>query len=77
MDIRIIEKIHTKILTESTGIPKVLALKLNVSERTIYNYIHFMRKELKAPIIYNRTKGTYQYGTNCNINFIHNKSLKM
>ena len=73
MDIRIIKKIHSKILTESTGNPKKLALKLNVSERTIYNYIHFMREELKAPIIYNRIKGTYQYDTNCNINFIQKK----
>ena len=73
MDIRIIKKIHFKILRDSTGSPKKLALKLNVSERTIYNYINFMRQDLKAPIIYNRIKGTYQYETNCNINFIHKK----
>ena len=72
MDIRIIKKIHSKILAESTGNPKIFAMKLNVSERTIYNYINFMRNELKAPIIYNRFKGTYQYATNCNIKFIHN-----
>lgn len=48
-------------------------MKLNISERTIYNYINFIRKELKAPIIYNRVKGTYQYDRNCNINFIHNE----
>ena len=73
MDIRIIKKIHSKILTDSTGSPKKLAVKLNVSERTIYSYINFMRQDLKAPIIYNRIKGTYQYETNCNINFIHKK----
>ena len=73
MDIRIIKKIHSKILTESTGSPKKLAVKLNVSELTIYSYINFMRQDLKAPIIYNRIKGTYQYETNCNINFIHKK----
>ena len=56
-----------------TGKPKELALKLNVSERTIYNYIHFMKRELKAPIIYNRLKDSYQYEGNCNINFTHNK----
>ena len=32
-----------------------------------------MRSELKAPIIYNRIKDTYQYDRNCNINFIHNE----
>lgn len=74
MDIRIIKKIHSKILTESTGNPKIFAMKLNVSERTIYNYINFMRNELKAPIIYNRAKGTYLYDGNCNINLIHNEN---
>jgi hypothetical protein len=73
MNILIIKKIHARILSESTGTPKELALKLNVSERTIYSYIHFMKKELKAPIIYNRLKDSYQYEGNCNINFTHNK----
>jgi transcriptional antiterminator len=76
MNILIIKKIHSMILSKSTGKPKELALKLNVSERTIYNYIHFMRKDLKAPIIYNRFKDTYQYDRNCNINFIHNEKKK-
>ena len=71
MNIQIIKIIHSRILSESTGKPKELALKLYLSERTIYNYIHFMRSELKAPIIYNREKNTYQYDRNCNINFIH------
>jgi len=48
MNILIIKKIHSMILSKSTGKPKELALKLNVSERTIYNYIHFMRKDLKS-----------------------------
>ena len=73
MNIIIIKKIHAKILSESTGKPKELASKLNVSERTIYNYINFMKRELKAPIVYNRLKDSYQYEGNCNINFIHNK----
>ncbi len=73
MNILIIKKIHHKILSESTGNPKELALKLNVSERTIYNYIQFMKRELKAPIIYNRLKDCYQYEVKCNINFTHNK----
>jgi len=75
MNILIIKKIHSRISTASTGKPKELAYKLNVSERTIYNYIHFMRSELKAPIIYNRIKNTYLYYTNCNINFIHEERI--
>ena len=58
MDTLIIKKFHSKISTASTGKPKELALKLNVSERTIYNYIHFMRRELKAPINNSRIKNT-------------------
>ncbi|AJR04686.1 HTH domain-containing protein [Siansivirga zeaxanthinifaciens] len=75
MDIRVINKIHERILKESTGTPKELAYALNVSERTVYNYIKFMRLELKAPIIYNRIKDTYEYETICNINFIHIESF--
>lgn len=75
MDIRIIKKIHERIKTESTGTPKELASKLDVSERTVYNYIKFMREELKAPIRYNRMKDTYQYVTICSINFIHNEII--
>jgi hypothetical protein len=77
MNILIIKKIHSRISTASTGKPKELAYKLNVSERTIYNYIHFMRSELKAPIIYNRIKDTYLYNSNCNINFIHKESVSV
>ena len=73
MNIIIIKKIHARILSESSGTPKELALKLNVSERTIYSYIYFMKRELNAPIIYSRLKGTYLYDTKCNINFTHNK----
>ena len=48
MRIQYIKYIHEKILIEGTGSPKELALLLNTSERTIYNYIKYMRLELKA-----------------------------
>lgn len=75
MDIRIVKKIHEKILNESTGTPKELAYTLDVSERTVFNYIKYMREELKAPIKYNRIKDTYQYMTICSINFIHSEII--
>lgn len=75
MDIRIVKKIHEKILNERTGTPKELAYTLDVSERTVFNYIKFMREELKAPIKYNRIKDTYQYETICSINFIHSEII--
>ena len=77
MNILIIKKIHSRISTASTGKPKELTYKLNVSERTIYNYIHFMKRELKAPIKYNRIKDTYLYNSSCNINFIHKESVSV
>jgi transcriptional antiterminator len=52
MDIRIIILLHKLLLAERTGGPKELALKLALSERSIYNYIGFMKTELNAPIIY-------------------------
>ncbi|NBL63857.1 HTH domain-containing protein [Flavobacterium sp. NST-5] len=69
MDIRIIIKLHELISTERTGNPKACAEKLNISERTIYNYVSFMRRELKAPIIFNVIKGCYCYDGECKLRF--------
>ena len=65
MDIRIIIKIHDFILTEQTGSPNELSCKLGVSERTIYNYISYMKVEMNAPIIYDNQKGNYMYDRIC------------
>jgi transcriptional antiterminator len=65
MDIRIIKKIHEFIMKEQTGSPKELSNKLGVSERTIYNYISYMKVELNAPIIYDNQKGNYMYERVC------------
>lgn len=53
-----IQKNNFKISTELTRKPKDLTFKLNVSERTIYNYIHLMKNELKATITYKSIKET-------------------
>lgn len=65
MDIRIIKKIHEFITKEQTGSPKELSNKLGVSERTIYNYISYMKVEMNAPIIYDNQKGNYTYERVC------------
>lgn len=44
-----------------TGSPKKLASKLAISERSVYHYIAFMKKELHAPIVYNYQNQTYVY----------------
>ena len=53
MDIRIIIRLDSLIVKEMTGSPKQLASKLGITERSVYNYISFMKKEMKAPIVYN------------------------
>jgi predicted DNA-binding transcriptional regulator YafY len=44
-----------------TGTPKDLAVKLGVSERTIYEDIEHMRQELGCPITYCRSAQSYCY----------------
>lgn len=61
MDIRIIKKLHDLIKDERTGTPRKLSERLGISERTVYNYISFMKNEMNAPIVYNNNKLNYCY----------------
>ena len=45
--------------TESTGNPKELAQKIQLSERMLYNYLKILKEKVKAPICYNSIKNTY------------------
>lgn len=69
MDIRVIKKLHELIKTERTGSPKELCIKLGISERTVYNYISFMKNELNAPIKYRSNKDSYCYLGKCELRF--------
>ncbi len=69
MDIRIIIRLNELIAAEQTGSPKELASKLNISIRSVYNYIAFMKKEMKAPIVYNYQRLSYVYENECEFNF--------
>jgi hypothetical protein len=55
-----IETIDRLIRIKSTGNPKVLAQKVNVSERSLYGILAFM-KERGAPIAYCRYRKSYYY----------------
>lgn len=68
MDIRKIIKLHHLIKNERTGKPSELAGKLGVSERSVYNYIGFMKMELNAPISYEENKESYCYESDCEFN---------
>lgn len=46
---------------QRTGTPAEAALKLNVSERTIYSYVSTLKCDLKAPIEFNKFKRSYQF----------------
>ncbi|MEC5166253.1 putative DNA-binding transcriptional regulator YafY [Flavobacterium sp. PL11] len=69
MDIRTIIRIHDCIKNSWTGTPKELSEKLEVSERTLYNYISFMKNDLKAPIEFCKVKRRYQYNRECSLKF--------
>lgn len=61
MDIRIIIKINELIQIQCTGSSNDLASKLELSVRTVYNYLEFMKTELNAPIQYSNSKKSYCY----------------
>ncbi len=69
LDIRIIIRIHELIKAELTGSPKDLSVKLDISERTVYNYLEYMKIELNAPIVYNSQKRNYCYERECKLCF--------
>jgi hypothetical protein len=46
---------------KQTGKPADVAKLLGVSERMIYNYTKFIRKELNAPIVWNNFKQSYLF----------------
>lgn len=56
-----IERMDTLIRRKSTGTPKELAEKLNISERWLYIFLDELRSELDCPIRYDRTKQSYVY----------------
>jgi hypothetical protein len=56
-------------MNEMTGSPKQLASKLAITERSVYNYIAFMKRELKAPIVYNYQRLSYVYNDDWDFKF--------
>ena len=70
MDIRIIIELDNLINKEVTGSPKQLASKLSMTERTVYNYISFMKKSLNAPIVYDYQRMSYVYNNDGEFKFI-------
>ena len=58
--IRLIERVDGLINRKCTGSPAILANRLSISERNIYNLINTM-KELGAPIFFCKVRNSYCY----------------
>lgn len=56
-----IERMDSLIRRKSTGTPKELAQKLNISERWLYIFLDELRTELDCPIRYDRRRRSYIY----------------
>lgn len=56
----ILKRMDQMIRFQSTGSPEVFASRLDVSERTMYNYLAIL-KTLGAPIRFSRNKNSYIY----------------
>lgn len=61
MNIKIILYIDQLVKSQSTGSPAMLAEKLGLTERSVFYYLKFMKEELKAPIVYSKSMGSYKY----------------
>lgn len=59
-----IKRLDDLIRRKSTGTPKELAEKLNISERWLYVLLEELREEFDCPIVYDRTKRSYKYSKN-------------
>lgn len=46
---------------ERTGNVKDAAVKIGISDRTIFNYVNVLKTRLNAPINYNRDKKTFVF----------------
>lgn len=56
-----IRRLDGMIRRKSTGSPKELADKLDISERWLYNLLDELKMELDCPIVYDRHRQSYVY----------------
>jgi len=56
-----IERLDALIRRKSTGPPKELACKLNISERWLYKLLEELKEELNCPIAYDQRRQSYVY----------------
>jgi hypothetical protein len=56
-----IRRLDVLIRRKSTGPPKELADRLNISERWLYKFLRELREEFDCPITYDHYKQSYVY----------------
>ena len=67
-DLHRLESMDRLIRIKGTGTPQYFANKLGISERTLYEYLAYM-KELGAPIEYCKQRQSYYYKEHGGFNF--------
>ena len=61
VDLLTVSKLHDLILQKKTGTNHELMRKLNISRSTLYDLLDYLKEVMRAPIIYNKKKKTYEY----------------
>ncbi len=67
MKLQQIARLDQLIRLKATGSPAKLAERCGVTKRMVYEYIRFMKDELKAPISYCKERESYIYTEEGNI----------
>ena len=62
-----LQQLHQLIENERTGSPRELAGKMRISERSVYKLIDYL-KDYSANINYDRSRKTYYYNSDFQIN---------
>jgi predicted DNA-binding transcriptional regulator YafY len=63
--LRRMDRLDRMLQTRSTGTPKELAQKLELSPSHVYQIIRSLKSDFNAPIYYSRTEQSYYYDEEC------------
>lgn len=74
VDLERLTTIDALIRQKATGNPLILAQRLDISKRTLFFYLNYMKLNLNAPILYNRHRETYHYSEEGRICFVFKKN---
>ena len=70
-----LQKIHNLIVNECTGTPAEISTTMRISVRLVYNFLECL-KDYVAQINYSRSRKTYYYKTNFELNINFNVQVK-